>query len=179
MAPQVSTKLTYEDFLLLPNDGRRHEIVDGEHYVNPSPNTKHQLVLTRLLVAIYAHVQQHNLGSVFPAPYDVVLSEHDIVEPDIVFVSAARASIITSANIQGTPDLLIEVLSSNRQYDERVKHQTYERHGVPEYWIVDPFNDSVAVFRLRGRSFVRIPAADPLTSPLLPGFALPLASLFA
>jgi len=180
MAPQTATKLTYEDFLLLPDDGRRHEIIDGEHYVNPSPNMKHQLVLTRLLSWLYTHVTEHQLGLVFPAPFDVVLAEHDIVEPDLIYVSNARSHIITSKNIQGTPDLLVEILSPSKpEYDTRLKFKTYERYGVPEYWIVDPDGHSVAVFRHDGTSFVRAESADPITTALLPGFSLSPAALFA
>ena len=180
MAPQTATKLTYEDFLLLPDDGRRHEIIDGEHYVNPSPLTRHQMVSMRLVLAVANFVYEHGLGHVFHPPYDVVLGEHDIVEPDLIFVSDDRSHIITRANIQGTPDLLVEILSPSKpEYDTRLKYKTYERHGVPEYWIVDPDAGSISVFRHDGTSFVRAESSDPLTSPLLPGFFLPLAPLFA
>lgn len=180
MTPQVATKLTYEDFLLLPDDGRRHEIIDGEHYVNPSPNTRHQMVSMRLSFALYAHVSEHQLGHVFTAPYDVVLGEHDIVEPDLIYVSNARGHVITRKNIEGAPDLLVEILSPSKpEYDTRLKFKTYERYGVAEYWIVDPDAGAISVFRHSGTSYVRAEAADPLTTPLLPGFTLPLRTLFA
>jgi Uma2 family endonuclease len=180
MALQTSTKLKYEDFLLLPDDGRRHEILDGEHYVNPSPVTRHQIVSMRLVLALGTFVYEHGLGELFHAPYDVVLGEHDIVEPDLVFVSNERAHIITRDNIQGAPDLVVEILSpSNRGYDERVKYQTYERFGVLEYWIVDPEEQSVTVYRRAGGKFVRAESGDPLTTPLLPGLTLELGTVFA
>ena len=180
MALQTSTKLTYEDFLVLPNDGRRHEILDGEHYVNPSPNTKHQMASMRLVLALGEFVYAHNLGQIFHAPYDVVLSDHDILEPDVIFVSTARRAIITDANIHGAPDLVIEILSpSNHAYDERVKYHAYERFGVGEYWIVNPEAETVTIFRRAGNKFIRTETADAITTPLLPGFALAVNTIFA
>ncbi|HYC92471.1 MAG TPA: Uma2 family endonuclease [Thermoanaerobaculia bacterium] len=179
MAPQTSTKLTYEDYLLLPDDGRRHEIIDGEHYVSPAPNTRHQRLSKRISRALYPF-EDAGLGEVFSAPYDVVLSFFDVVQPDVIFVTAARSHIIVEKNVQGAPDLAVEILSpSNRQYDEQVKLKTYERLGVAEYWIVDPDESSVRIFRRSGERFTPADAGDTLTTPLLPGFALPLRDLFA
>src|SRR5215203_1775858 len=81
MAPATSTKLTYEDYCLLPDDGRRHEIIDGEHYVNPAPNTKHQRIGKKLVLALVIYAEPRGLGEVFWAPYDVVLSSFNVVEP--------------------------------------------------------------------------------------------------
>jgi Uma2 family endonuclease len=178
MAPQISTKLTYEDYLLLPDDGRRHEIIDGEHYVSPSPNTRHQRLVKRISLALYPF-ESAGLGEVFWAPYDVVLSIFDVVQPDVFFVTAARSHIVVEKNVQGAPDLVVEILSpSNRQYDEQFKLKTYERLAVDEYWIVDPDESSVSIFRRSGDRFVRITAGDAVTTPLLPGFTLPLRTLF-
>jgi Uma2 family endonuclease len=180
MALQTSAKLTYEDFLLLPDDGRRHEILDGEHYVNPSPNTKHQMASGAIFSALFTHATSHGLGYVFHAPYDVKLSDHDILEPDLIFVSTARRAIITDTNIQGAPDLVVEILSpASRAYDERVKYKVYERFGVTEYWIVDPDAGSIAVYRRNGPRFVRVDNADVVTTPLLPGLVLELRTIFA
>jgi Uma2 family endonuclease len=179
MAPQISTKLTYEDYLLLPDDGRRHEIIDGEHYVSPSPNTRHQRLVKRISLALYPF-ENAGLGEVFWSPYDVVLSIFDVVQPDVFFVTAARSHIIVEKNVQGAPDLVVEILSpSNRQYDEQFKLKTYERLGVAEYWIVDPDERCVSVFRRSGDRFQRIDAGDALTTPILPEFALSLQKLFA
>jgi Uma2 family endonuclease len=180
MALQTSTKLTYEDFLLLPDDGRRHEILDGEHYVNPSPNTKHQMASLRLVLALGDFVHAYGLGQLFHAPYDVVLSENDVLEPDLIFVSTARRAIITDANIQGAPDLVVEILSpSSRNYDERVKYHAYERFGVTEYWIVDPDAEAVTIYRRAGGTFKRVDSGNAITTPLLPGFALEVSAIFA
>ena len=172
--------LTYEDYAAIPNDGRRHEIIDGEHFVNPAPNVKHQTVVLTLASTMRYYALTHRVGHAFISPIDVLLDEHTIVQPDIVFVSHAREHIITRENIQGVPDLLIEILSpGTRRYDKRTKYERYELAGVPEYWIVDPEDDVVEVFRQRADKFARIDVGDTLTSPILPGFALSLRELFA
>lgn len=179
MAPATSTKLTYEDYSLLPDDGRRHEIIDGEHYVYPSPNTKHQTVLANLFYALMHHVREYRGGRLFSAPYDIVLSNFDAVEPDLIFVSDARRHIITEANIQGAPDLVVEILSpSTRKYDEVVKLKRYDAMGITEYWIVDPEHEAVKVYRRTTDGFALAPSEDPLTTPLLPGFSIPLRDMF-
>ncbi|MGZ8867924.1 MAG: Uma2 family endonuclease [Thermoanaerobaculia bacterium] len=179
MAPQTSTKLTYEDYLLLPDDGRRHELIDGEHYVSPSPNTQHQRISKRFTAALLA-CEDAGFGELFYAPYDVVLSIFDVVQPDVLFITPARAHIINDKHAEGAPDLVIEILSdSNRQYDEQVKYKTYERLGVGEYWIADPFEKTVRVFRRTGERFARIAVGEIITTPLLPSFELRVADLFA
>ena len=184
MTVQTSTKWTYEDYALLPEDGRRHEIVDGEHYVNPAPNTKHQRVVLRLAIELSSFVRAHRLGEVFISPIDVVLSDNDIVQPDVVFVSKDRKSLLTAANIQGGPDLVVEVLSeSNRRYDEIIKRKRYETFGVAEYWIVDPELEIVKIHRRATGAFERVAEIDcetggAITTPLLPGFSLDVRDVF-
>ena len=179
MAPQTSIKLTYEDYAAIPDDGRRHEIIDGEHYVNPAPNIRHQIISMRLSLALGNVVYGEGLGHLYHPRTDVVLSNGEIVEPDLFFVSNARMGIVKSLNVQGAPDLVIEILSSNREFDERLKFQGYERTGVLEYWIVDPFEDSVKIFRRAGDRFQRVEVGETLTTPLLPSLVLPLDKLFA
>jgi Uma2 family endonuclease len=179
MAPQTSIKLTYEDYAAIPEDGLRHEIIDGEHYVNPAPNIRHQIISMRLSMAIGNVVYGDGLGHLFAAPTDVALTKHDIAQPDLFFIRNTNAHILAEKKIVGVPDLVIEILSSNRDFDERVKYRSYERAGVPEYWIVDPFDDAVNVFRRAGDRFQRVDLGDTLTTPLLPGFALSLQKLFA
>lgn len=178
MAPATSTKLTYEDYCLLPDDGRRHEIIDGEHYVNPAPNTKHQMVVRNISHPLWGFVREHRLGQVFVVPYDVVLSDIDVVEPDILFVSANRVGIITAANIAGAPDLVVEVLSTNPGYDEVVKLKRYDALGVAEYWIADPQHETVKIYRRAAGAFALTPNGDPVTTPLVPGFSLSLREIF-
>jgi Uma2 family endonuclease len=174
---ETSIKLTYEDYLAIPDDGRRHEIIDGEYYVSPSPGFKHQDIVAELIRQLRNHVLAHNLGHLLGSPCDV-LSEHTIVQPDVLYVSKSRA-LIVSGVLRGIPDLVIEVLSpSNRHYDEHVKYKIYESAGVFEYWIVDHDAESVKVFRRSDTRFVAVPTAEVLTTPLLPGFELRVESLF-
>ncbi len=184
-AAPVDTRLTYDDFLLFPDDGKRHEIIDGEHYVTPSPNLRHQDLVGRLYVAISAYLATRpGTGRLFLAPLDVVLSHHDIVEPDLLFVAADQRDILTEKNVQGPPALVVEVLSkSTRKRDAQIKRRLFERTGVREYWLVDPELDSVQVFRpVEGRlkRVVALTSEDDhtLTTPLLPGCAIGMRELF-
>jgi Uma2 family endonuclease len=178
----VRRKLTYEDYVLFPEDGQRHEIIDGEHYVSPAPTPKHQRVSMRLSVRIGGFVEQHKLGEAFASPIDVLLSRHDVLQPDLLFISNERAAILKDKNIQGAPDLVVEILSaSTRHLDERIKLARYELLGVSEYWIVDPLADRVHVFRPEGDAFrkaAELTDGDVLTTPLLPGLEIPLRYLF-
>ncbi len=132
------TKLTYEDYVGFPDDLQRHEIIDGDHYVTPSPLSYHQLVSGDLFVGLYRQIYEAGLGRVISAPMDVLLSRVDIVQPDIVVILESNASIITEKNIQGAPDLVVEILSpSTSARDRTLKKALYERVGVREYWIVD------------------------------------------
>ena len=178
-------KLTYDDFVLFPDDGKRHELIDGEHYVTPSPNLKHQKVSGNLHLLIGVWLEDHPIGQIFYAPFDVVFSRYDVVEPDLLYVSNARAAaVLTSANVKGAPDLVIEIGSpSTRKRDETIKRHLYERSGVSEYWVVDPELDVVRVYRRDAEGFGRaiemsVDAGDILTTPLLPGLALPLSRIF-
>ena len=178
-------KLTYDDFVLFPDDGKRHELVDGEHYVTPSPNLKHQKVSGNLHLLIGVWLEEHPIGQIFYAPFDVVFSRYDVVEPDLLYVSNARAAeVLTSANVKGAPDLVIEIGSpSTRKRDETIKRHLYERSGVSEYWVVDPELDLVRVYRRGGEEFARpvelsAQTGDVLTTSLLPGLELRLSRIF-
>jgi Uma2 family endonuclease len=181
------TRLTYDDFLLFPDDGRRHEIIDGEHYVTPSPNLRHQVLVGRLHFAIELFLRQHpGTGQVFMAPLDVLFTKWDIVEPDVLYVASDQNDILTEKNVQGPPALVIEILSKGtRKTDEQVKRRLFERGGVREYWLVDPELDLVKVFRRQGDgSFPRVSELsrelhEVLATPLLPGLAIGLDELFA
>ncbi len=184
-AARPDTRLTYDDFLLFPDDGKRHEIIDGEHYVTPSPNRRHQQLVGRLHARIAWHLETHSsAGEVYLAPFDVVLSFHDVVEPDLLFVAADQKDILTDKNVQGPPALVIEVLSkSTRKRDAQTKRRLFERTGVREYWLVDPELDTVQVFRpVDGRlqRVAELSAEDDhsLTTPFLPGCAIGLRDLF-
>jgi Uma2 family endonuclease len=180
-----STKYTYEDFLNFPDDGKRHEIIDGEHYVTPSPNTKHQTIVGNLYLALGNYLKAHPVGAVFLAPFDVVFSDLNVVEPDLLYISRAHKAILTDKHVRGEPDLVVEVLSpGTRKTDEVTKRKLYERFGVQEYWVVDPDLDAIKVYRRTDGAFVRsaelsVEQNDRMTTPLLPNFSVALAEIFA
>ena len=185
-APTADTRLTYDDFVRFPDDGKRHEIIDGVHYVTPSPRLRHQDLVGRLHVEIALYLRAHaGAGRVFLSPLDVVLSHYDVVEPDLLFIAGDQAGIMTEKNIQGAPALVVEVLSkSTRKRDAQIKRRLFERVGVREYWLVDPELDTVQVFRpLPEGRLARVEEltaedGDTLTTPLLPGCSIDVRALF-
>lgn len=177
-------KFTYDDYLLFPEDGKRHELIDGEHFMTPAPSTRHQRVSGKLFLALGIFLKDHPFGEVLDAPTDVVLSDLDVVQPDLLFISSSRASIVMEKNIQGAPDLVIEIISeATRKTDEIIKRKLYERHGIPEYWIIDPELEAVKVYRISDLGYTRTAelskeANDMLTTTILPGVQLPLSEIF-
>lgn len=183
--PSPGVKLTYDDFVQFPDDGLRHELIDGEHYVTPSPNTKHQTVSLNLTVLIGSWLEQHPIGRLFHAPFDVVFSMFDVVEPDLLYLSNERAAeALTTLHVRGVPELVIEIGSpGTRKRDETVKRRLYERTGVSEYWVIDPELDAIRVYRREGDGFGRVDelsasASGVLTTSLLPGLEIPLSRVF-
>ncbi len=178
-------KLTYDDFVSLPDDGSRHELIDGEHLMTPSPSRKHQAVVWNLTVMIGAYLERHPIGRAFAAPFDVVFSAFDVVEPDLLFVSNAReGAVLTPQHVRGAPDLIVEVSSpATRKRDETAKRRLYERFGVAEYWVVDPEIDTIKVYRQSDGTYVRtaelsLERGEILTTPLLPDLEMPLEGIF-
>ncbi len=172
-------RLTYEDYCAFPDDGKRRELIGGEAYVTPPPRTRHQRVVGRVFSALANHVTVHGGGEVFVAPLDVVLSDFDVVQPDVLFVAEADASRLRPEHLRGAPTLAIEVLSDPRR-DGRLKHQLYGRSGVPEYWVVDPDSNWVEVYRLDGDAYGARQIIEPgelLRTPLLPGLEIDLEQL--
>jgi len=184
MAVPAHLQVTWPDLQKLPDDGKRHELIEGEHYVWTSPNIKHQGVLGNIAFLVGAFLKEHRLGRLLPARLDVVLSPIDVVEPDLLYVGNERSTIFTEDNVQGMPDLLIEIVSdTTRRMDEIVKLRLYERFGVREYWVVDPILDTVKVYRWVDLVFTKVAelsaaAGDLLTTPLLPGLEISLPTIF-
>jgi Uma2 family endonuclease len=186
MTPAGSgVKLTYDDFLLFPDDGQRHELIDGEHYVTPTPFLMHQLVVGNLYFLIRTFLEANPHGRIIGFPTDVVLSRFDVVEPDLQFVSNERAHILSDW-VRGAPDLVVEVASkSTRKRDLTIKRDLYARWGVREYWFVDPSAKGVRVYggAKDTKAFTEpielwLDQEDILSTPLLPGLELPLAAIF-
>jgi Uma2 family endonuclease len=181
-ARQVKRKLTYADFVRFPDDGRRHELIDGEHYVTPSPNIRHQDLSVRLTVALGKYLEEHPAGRLFHAPLDCVFTNFDIVEPDLLWIAPDQLGIVTDKHVRGAPALVVEILStSTRRVDLGIKLDLYDRVGVREYWLIDPNTNQIAVYARSGASLApkhNLGVSDALTSPMLPGFQLNLADYF-
>ncbi|HEY7647608.1 MAG TPA: Uma2 family endonuclease [Methylomirabilota bacterium] len=174
--------LTYEDYCALPDDGLRYEIIEGFLFSEPSPRRAHQQVAANLLMVLRAHVREHNLGEVYIAPFDVILSRRTVVVPDLVFVTRDRADIVTERAVEDTPDLIIEILSPGTARRDRVaKLNAYARRGVPHYWLVDPVARTLEAFELSEGSYRLVAAVggDEVYRPgLFPALVLPLSELW-
>ncbi len=147
-------KFTYQDYLKTPED-KRYELIEGELIMTPSPVPYHQWVSKNIEYAIERFVREKGLGKVFHAPCDVYLDAENVLQPDILFISKERLDIIGEKNIQGAPDLVIEILSENSAYMDMVKKKKlYAKFGVKEYWIVDPGERTVEIYFLKERAFI-------------------------
>ncbi len=180
---QPAVKLTYEDYCAAPDD-ERYELLDGNLNMVPAPNIKHQRVQLKLATRLDLFIEGRALGTLLTAPCDVMLSETDVVQPDLLFVSREREHLLRDGQkVQGAPDLVIEILSpSTADRDRGKKLALYGRHGVTEYWLVDPVAETIQTHRLQGeilvptRTFGR---EETLRSALLVGLELRLDDIFS
>lgn len=178
---------TYDDYRTLPEDmSRRYELLHGDFYMVPAPTTRHQRILSRLNALVLQQVRAGKLGEVFFSPVDVILgqgNEREVVQPDLVFVAAHRIPIIKLHGIEGPPDLVVEILSpGTAERDRGYKLTMYARHGVTEYWIVDPDLCSIEVYRAGPADFLpplRYSDDDVMPCALLREMKVPLRELFA
>lgn len=179
-APYRKVRFTYDDYLNLP-EGRRYEIIDGDLNMTPAPNIKHQKVSLLLSQALLNFCQLEDLGTVLCAPVDVYLTHEDIIQPDLLFVAKEREGIIEPNYIRGAPDLMVEIVSpASAKRDRSVKRSLYARHGVREYWIVDPDAKTVevAVWTDGEMKTAQVyPSGSTLQSPLLPGLKIKLSQI--
>ncbi|MXX26881.1 MAG: Uma2 family endonuclease [Caldilineaceae bacterium SB0668_bin_21] len=177
----ATTILTYEDYLKTPNE-ERYELLNRALLKSPSPNTAHQSVQAELGWRMARLIREGGLGHLFFAPTDVVLSRTDVVQPDLLFISSERAHIIAPANIQGAPDLIVEIRSdSTAERDEAFKRQLYANCGVEEYWLVDPEAATISVLMLGENGYdeaATYTVGQTLTSPMLDGLLINLDDLF-
>ena len=167
-------KFTYEDYRTAPPD-KRYELLDGELLLAPAPHLKHQSVQVRLGSRLARFIEERALGAFFFAPCDVVLSDTDVVQPDLLFVSHERRHLLENGdNVRGAPDLVVEILSpATAERDRGYKRTLYGKHGVKEYWLVDPVAETVAFLRPRAGALVvahTFGRNETLRSPLLAGF---------
>lgn len=172
---------TYEDYCLLPDDGQRYEVIGGRLYMTPAPRPEHQFVVARLLRA-FSTLEHQGDCFVLPAPVDVRMAGCDPIQPDLVVLRRAQRSLIGERFIQGSPALLIEVLSpSNQRHDRITKLRAYARAGVEHYWLANPADRTLEMLRLRGENYEVVAALGPgdvAESPDWPGFRLELDELF-
>ncbi|MGH8907186.1 MAG: Uma2 family endonuclease [Egibacteraceae bacterium] len=181
MASQaLITGLTYDDLACFPDDGLRRELIGGELIVSPSPQPRHQGSVTELVGHLWLYSNDHG-GVVFCALLDVYFAHDDVVEPDVLYIRPEHLHRIEDRFLRGAPDIVVEVSSpSTRRTDLGRKLALYERYGVPEYWYVDLKTDAIRVYRLHNGAYghpLILKPGDTLTSPLLPGFAVPIDQL--
>ena len=151
---QTQAPKTWEDVLRMPDDGNRYEFIGGRLYMTPAPVTRHQRVVMRLCSALSRILVDSGRGESFCAPLLVEFpGTGDRVQPDLLFISNERRAIIGEKQVTGAPDLVVEILSPSTAHRDRgVKLDLYARHGVRQYWIVDPDEDSVDVWRFGDES---------------------------
>ncbi len=174
-------KYTYKDYCLFSED-KRYEIIDGNAYMVPAPLTRHQRIIFNLTQMFTEYLNVKPLGDLWIAPVDVVLTDHDIVQPDLLFISKERKSIVTEANVQGAPDWVCEILSpSSIEKDRDLKLKLYSRHGVKEYWIIDPDTRSIEVYCLEDNLLTlnQTVSSGLAASELLPSFQASADDVFA
>lgn len=184
MAARTEPLLTVADLAATPDDGSRYELIEGELLVSRAPSIKHQRIIHNLQVGIGVHLVGDPVGILVPAA-GILFDDFNGVIPDLVFVrEERRAEVAAGEKFTGAPDLVIEVMSpgtENRQRDLVVKRQLYGKFGVAEYWVVDPENRTIEVYRLRRRSLEKVAThaeQDEITTPLLPGLRLKVSEVF-
>ncbi len=175
-------KLTYDDYRDTPDD-ERYELLDGALVVAPAPRLSHQRVAMRLGALLHVFARERGLGEVFAAPCDVVLSDTDVVQPDLVFVARERERVLRGGeNVRGAPDMVVEILSpATAARDRSFKRALYAAHGVKEYWLVDPDAGTVTLLLLEEHRFAVAGVYGPgqeITSPTVRGFTLDPVDIF-
>ena len=179
---QPAVKLTYEDYRATPAD-KRYELLDGQLIMVPAPNLDHQRVQLELAAQLHRFIRDRALGELFIPACDVLLSDNDVVQPDLLFVSREREHLLSGGqNVRGAPDLVVEILSpGTARRDRGQKRALYGRHGVTEYWLVDPVAETIRIHRLQGKNLIptrTFGREETLRSPLLSGLELHLDDIF-
>jgi Uma2 family endonuclease len=161
--------LTYKDYEVLPADGRRYELHEGELSVTPAPSPQHQRIIRNLNEVLWHHVKSRGLGEVFFAPIDCILGETTVVQPDLVYLDTGRLSIVSSRGLEGAPTLVVEILSpTTTLIDRSTKRQLYARYGVPYYWIADPEAHTIEAYGLSEGGYqlaARVAGREPVSLP--------------
>ena len=180
--PTAEDRWTYERYLRETAEGEYFTIIAGEKIMSPSPNDFHQTVFANLHLLLEPWVRQTRVGRLRLAPYDVILADDVVVQPDLLFVLKEHLSQFTTRNFRGVPDLVVEILSPGSvRLDREKKRALYARHGIPEYWIVSPGERTVEILRLQGQRYettALLEEGDTLQSLLLPGFSCAVQDIF-
>jgi Uma2 family endonuclease len=176
LAPELL--FTVDDYLSMPEGGPRYELIEGDLIMAPAPNSEHQDIARDISFAFITYARTHG-GKVYFSPLDVYLDDHNVVQPDILWISPARVSRVSKRGLEGAPDLVVEILSkSTKTRDKNVKLKLYRRFGVREYWLVDPKTSTIEIHCFQHDNDVRTLAVDDLVvSPVLPGFEMPVKQL--
>ncbi|PIU23935.1 MAG: Uma2 family endonuclease [Chloroflexi bacterium CG_4_9_14_3_um_filter_45_9] len=178
---EVKVKFTYEDYCHMPDD-KRYELLEGDLVMAPSPVTAHQRVCGKLEFLLREFVLKNNLGEIFFAPFDVVLSQENVLQPDILFISNERSHIVTEDNVQGAPDLVIEITSpATLHRDREIKRKIYANHGVAEYWLADLDKQTIEVMELSEAGFKTTAVytkGEKMQSPTLVGLSFDPREIF-
>lgn len=180
MITGLKQKLDYSDYAGIPTDCNRYELLEGDLYVTPAPSPRHQRISKRLQRQLEAYFEARGLGEVFDAPIDVILTLHDVVQPDLVVVT--NPAQVSGRGVEGPPTLLVEILSpSTRDQDRTVKARRYAALGVPHYWTVDPEASRIECYRAEGGAYslvVQGEGAASLSHPDWPDLILSLGDLW-
>ncbi len=172
---------TYSDYEKL-EEGAPFQLIGGKLIMNPAPVPYHQRISRNIEYYLFGFVQKHDLGEVYYAPIDIYLGNQEVYQPDILFIAKDRLSIIGKKNIQGAPNLVIEILSESSVYNDlKKKKKVYEQSGVQEYWIVDPNDQTIEIYILKNKKYTlekEFSKNEILESPMFPGFALELSKVF-
>jgi Uma2 family endonuclease len=174
--------LTVAEYKLLPETGPRYQLIEGDLYMAPAPNRYHQTISRNLEYILLRYLEENPIGELYDAPFDVYLSNVDVFQPDILFVSNENRGILTDAGAEGAPDLVVEVLSpKTRNLDLAQKSRVYAREGVRELWIIDPEPQTVLVYRFEedlSNPVANKTAEEILTTNLFPGLEIALERVF-
>ena len=177
-APLI-TRADYED---MPQGPPYYQVIEGDLIMWPAPDTFHQSIAGRLHGVVWQFLEKHPVGEVFIGPLDVFLTEVNVYQPDVIFISNKRRSIITKRGLEGAPDLVVEVLSpGTARFDKGSKRKIYARMGVSELWLVDPIPELIHVYHLSRNAEVPVATYDAkatLKTPLLPGLRIRVGSIF-
>jgi Uma2 family endonuclease len=181
-APIETERLTANDYRALPEAGPRYQLVEGELHMAPAPNSYHQEIVWNLSRIFVRYLDGHPVGRVYLAPYDVYLSQHDVVQPDLLFLAKDRQQMRQEDGLHGAPDLVVEVISpSTAQLDKKTKRAIYAHAGVKELWLIDPILLQIHLYdfaRDLAKAVRILDEDESFTSALLPGLTVVAAEVF-